>query len=162
MGDPENDVTTHRAVDKTRVSHTQTRSPRGAARAVKSRGRKCQDRTQAGQKVQRLAKTTHQCRTPGRRRDVHNSGVRPRHTDRRVRKAGQWRARRRASKPLGQRSASESVKRRSSDSGQRSHVGCREAQGLRRALWNKPCQAEAWPNVFFCCFVFFLFFFNKG
>ena len=61
MGDPENDVTTHRAVDKTRVSHTQTRSPRGAARAVKTRGRKCQDRTQAGQKVQRLAKTTHQC-----------------------------------------------------------------------------------------------------
>ena len=53
MGDPENDVMTHRAVDKTRARHRP--GAQEAARTAKSRGRKGQDRTQAGQKVQRLA-----------------------------------------------------------------------------------------------------------
>ena len=53
LGDPENEVTTHRAVDKTRARHRP--GAQEAARTAKSRGRKGQDRTQAGQKVQRLA-----------------------------------------------------------------------------------------------------------
>ena len=86
---------------------------------------------------------------------MHNSGVRPRHTDRRVRKAGQWRARRRASKPLGQRSASESVKRRSSDSGQRSpRTGCREA--LQTGIVEYRARQRPGQTFFFLNFFYFI------
>ena len=71
LGDPENEVTTHRAVDKTRARH------RPGAQEARQEQQNLEDerakieRRQA-KRYNAWPKTTHQCRTPGRRRDVHS------------------------------------------------------------------------------------------